>query len=261
MAFEAFLTQHQAQPKTRRRITYVVSLVVHGILLVIGVVYSFWHVEELSPPTVRVTFMAAAPPPPPPPPPAAAGGAPKKTPVKPKITPTPTLVQPKPGALTQPIEKKKVEEKKVEDDDDEPPGGIVGGKKGGVIGGVVGGTVGGTIGGTPGGVIGGTVGGEPQAPEPRMLPPARGAGQRFPGEPEPDFPAMLRKPGVEYVAMAKICVNARGTVDSVTLIRKANPVLDNNVVTTVKKWRYRPQMANNTPVPFCYVAQFEFKSD
>ena len=32
------------------------------------------------------------------------------------------------------------------------------------------------------------------------------------------------------------------------------------VLSTVKSWRFRPCMANDTPVPFCYPATFEFKS-
>ena len=260
MAFETFLTQSQAQPTRRRRLTYLVSLILHGALLAFGIVYSFWHVDELSPPTVRVTFMTAAPPPPPPPPPAAAGGAPKKkVAIKPKEAPT--LVQPKPGTLLQPAEKKKEEKKKEEDDDDEPPGGIAGGKKGGTIGGTIGGTPGGTIGGTVGGIPGGTIGSEPVA-RPVMLTENMGAGQRLPGQPDPPFPAILRrKAGAIYVLHAKICVNKTGNVDGVTLLKKADPMLDESVTSTVKTWRYHPRMTNTTPVPFCYIARFEFKAD
>ena len=71
MAFEAFLEGDDPRPRRRRRLTYAVSLAVHAALLAGGVAYSFWHVEEITPPTVRVTFMAAAPPPPAPPPPPA----------------------------------------------------------------------------------------------------------------------------------------------------------------------------------------------
>ena len=57
----------------RRRLIYAASVALHVALIAAGVAYSFWHIEELTPPTVRVTFMASAPPPPPPPPrPAAA---------------------------------------------------------------------------------------------------------------------------------------------------------------------------------------------
>ena len=43
--------------------------------------------------------------------------------------------------------------------------------------------------------------------------------------------------------------------------KRADPTLDNNVVAKVKTWRFRPLMANGTPVPFCYFGRFEFKSE
>src|ERR1044071_1752740 len=99
MAFEAFLQTDDARPRWRRRVTLTISLLVHAGALAAAVAYSFWHVEEITPPTVRVTFLASAPPPPAPPPPPPAGGsaAPKKktTTTTPKPTLT-TLVPPHP---------------------------------------------------------------------------------------------------------------------------------------------------------------------
>jgi hypothetical protein len=40
----------------------------------------------------------------------------------------------------------------------------------------------------------------------------------------------------------------------------ADPLLDDGVIATVKTWRYRPLVANDVTVPFCYPALFEFKS-
>jgi len=48
MAFEAFLTQEKTQPKKGRRLTYTLSLSLHAALLIVGVVYSFWHVDVLG---------------------------------------------------------------------------------------------------------------------------------------------------------------------------------------------------------------------
>jgi protein TonB len=259
MAFEAFLTQDQAKPTGRRRLTYTLSLLAHGAVVLVGVVYSFWHVEELSPPTVRVTFLSAMPPPPPPPPPGGNGGARKKVTSKPKPTVTPTLVQPK-ATLVQPKEKPepetkkdppKTEPKKTDDDEDDAlPGGVVGGTKGGVAGG--------TIGGTVGGVVGGTIDATPTAA--KVLPPMMGKKQKVSGD-EPVFPVALRKAGVVHVVMAKICVSKTGALDGVTIMKKADPELDANVISAVKTWRHNPLLANNTPVPFCYFERFEFKAD
>ena len=248
MAFEAFLEGGDPRPRRRRRLTYTVSLAVHAVLLAGGVAYSFWHVEEITPPTVRVTFMAAAPPPAPPPPPPAGGGseAPKKK-TPPKVKPTLTaLVQPR---LVPP----KKEEPKPEPDDDDPNQAIAGGTKGGTAGGTIGGTVGGTIGGT----VGGTA---PRPLGPKMLAPQIGALQKDSGD-DPDFPALLRRSGMVYVVLAKICVSRTGSVDSVSILKGADTLLDGNVLTAVKKWHYRPLMADNNAVPFCYFGRFEFKSN
>ncbi|HVR60631.1 MAG TPA: energy transducer TonB [Polyangia bacterium] len=263
MAFEAFLTQGAARPAGRRRLTYALSIAAHAALLSVGVVYSFWHVEELSPPTVKVTFLSALPPPPPPPPPAGGDGAqskPKKATPKPKVTPP--LLQPKP-TLVQPKETPKIVEekkppkedpKKSDDDDDAAlPGGVVGGTQGGVAGGTQSGVAGGTVGGTPGGAV--------DAPMvPKLLAPNMGQQHKLSGE-DPAFPAVLRRAGAVYVVMAKICVGKTGSVDSVTLMKKADPLLDANVDSAVRSWRYSPLLVGSAPAPFCYVARFEFKAD
>ena len=76
MAFEAFRAQQQAPARAgRKRLWYAVSIGFHGALIAVGVAYSFWHIEELSPPLLKVTFMSAAPPPAAAAPPPAGGGA------------------------------------------------------------------------------------------------------------------------------------------------------------------------------------------
>jgi protein TonB len=258
MAFEAFLEEGDPRPRRRRRLTYAVSLAVHAALLAGGVAYSFWHVEEITPPTVRVTFMAAAPPPPAPPPPPPAGGgadpAKTKTPPRKVKTTLTTLVQP---ALHPP----KKEDPKPEPNDDDPDQAFAGGTKGGTQGGTIGGTVGGTVGGTIGGTVGGTVGGTaPKPAGPRKLAPQIGALYKESGD-DPDFPALLRRSGMFYVVIANICVSKTGSVDSVSILQGADSLLDANVVSAVKKWRYRPLLADNNAVPFCYFGRFEFKAN
>lgn len=260
MAFDAFRTQAQARRVSpRRKLIYALSVGFHALLIAVGVMYSFWHIEELSPPLLKVTFLSAAPPPPPPPPPAGGGGAARK----PKVTVKPKpVLQPKPADIVQPREVKKdpPPEEKPKPDDGEK--GEKGGVKGGVEGGTVGGTVGGTIGGKPGGVLGGTPGGTGAAPPPKFLPPNIGVGQRISGsEKDVPFPPSLRKPGMIYRVLAKITVNASGVVEKVTIMKGADPLLDEGVVNTVKTWRFRPYLANNTPIPFSFTNVFEFRSE
>ena len=59
MAFESFRTQDRRQHTKLRRIVIGVAAVFHGVLIAAGVIYSYWHVDELTPPTLRVTFIAA----------------------------------------------------------------------------------------------------------------------------------------------------------------------------------------------------------
>jgi protein TonB len=258
MAFEAFLERDDVRPRRRRRVTYTVSLIVHAALLAVGIAYSFWRVDEISPPTVKVTFLSSAPPPTAAPPPPAAGGsaAPRKK-IVPKVKPTATtLVQPR---LIPP---KKEEPKTEPQDDDDPDQAFAGGAKGGVKGGTIGGTIGGTVGGTPGGTVGGVADGTPAPRKSSLarLEPEMGAKQKASGD-DPEFPAILRRAGTLYLVLAKVCVSRTGAVESVSISKGAHPMLDEKVIAAVKDWRYRPLLADGNAVPFCYPLRFEFKSD
>jgi protein TonB len=130
-------------------------------------------------------------------------------------------------------------------------------------GGVKAGVVGGVSGGIPGGTLGGTGAGPPSAAPvgARFLPPQMGAAQKLSG-PDPDFPAVLRATaGMKYSVKAKVCVGTSGSVDGVVILKHGPPMLDGSVSAAVKAWRFRPLVANGTPVPFCYFANFDFGSD
>jgi protein TonB len=259
MAFDAYRAQSRPHPRSgRRRLIYAASIALHAALIAGGVAYSFWHIDELTPPVVRVTFMASAPPPPPPPPPAGGGGAARKKPaVKPHVVPTktPEIVQPRETPKPEPPkETPKPEEKTDEGEKAGEKGGVTGGVAGGTVGGTAQGTIGGKLGGTPGGIVGAS------GPPAKFLPPNMGAAQKLLG-PDPPFPPSLRRAGVVYRVLAKICVGTSGAVEKITIMKGADPQLDEGVTSTVKSsWRFRPLMANAMPVPFCYPATFEFKS-
>ena len=280
MAFEALARSMAsgggpapAAPRARsRRLITAMSIVVHGVAVVAAVAYSYWHIEELSPPTVTVTFVTAAPPTPPPPPAPLGGGAGspaarRRPPSPPKVNPVPRPSTPEPPKLVAPT----VEPPPApppphpvpaESPVAEQPGpagpGVAGGSKAGVVGGVSGGIPG----GTPGGTVGGTGAGPPSAAPvgARFLPPQMGAAQKLSG-PEPDFPAVLRATaGMKYGVRAKVCVGTAGSVDGVLILKHGPPMLDASVTSAVKTWRFRPLVANGTPVPFCYFANFDFGS-
>jgi TonB family protein len=77
--------------------------------------------------------------------------------------------------------------------------------------------------------------------------------------PNPELPAALNRGDYLYRVLVKICVSTAGTVDRVTLMKGADALLDEAVMSKVKTWKFRALLANNVPVPFCYPATFEFK--
>jgi len=86
------------KPSWKRRALMIVSLGLHGAAALGLLVWSVFHVEELAPPSVSLTFFSAAPPPPPPPPPPAGRKPVERKPKIPKVvqqpSEIPTLVQP-----------------------------------------------------------------------------------------------------------------------------------------------------------------------
>ncbi|MFZ5896655.1 MAG: energy transducer TonB [Myxococcota bacterium] len=245
MAFEAFLTQEKGRPKKWRRLTVTLSLAFHGALLIAAVVYSFWHVDELSPPVVTVTFLAATPPPPPPPPPK------KKTASKVKPVTPKEIVQPKATDIIQPKEKPE----EVEHDD-----GVEGGVEGGVAGGVVSDVAPPKEAPPP----------PPPAPPPppkedappKFVPP-NVAAQQLLTDPRTNpayrviMPAAFSSAGMRLWAMVKICVSKAGSVADVKLIKGMDPAVDPLLLSKIRTWRYRPMSIDGQPIAFCYNLRYE----
>jgi len=215
------------KPSWKRRAVLTVSLALHGIAAIVLVVYSFVHVEEITPPALSLTFFSAPPPPPPPPPPAK-----KHTEVKhiekKIVTPTtvPQLVQPK------------QEEEKQEDDGEE--GGVEGGVAGGVKGGVV------------GGVVGGTGPAPPQ--KPKNVPPHVLDTEKLSGENPhlPDIVKIQRKGTGDAIFMAKICVDQNGNVNQVSVMQGI-PGADGEIMNTLRSWKFKKQA-----IPICSMTRFVF---
>src|SRR5688572_4523258 len=104
MAFETFLTVDKQRPRKGRRITFLLSLGVHGVMVVIGVAMSFAGVDELAPKNGRIVTFYEMPIPPPPP------AGPKKSANKPKPKTVTRPVRP-PNSIVAPAEVTKEESK------------------------------------------------------------------------------------------------------------------------------------------------------
>jgi protein TonB len=240
MAFEAILTRPDVRPRRWRRVTFSVSLVLHGVALAVGLVYSLWEVEEMPLPAIQVTLTDAPPPPPPPPPPA--GG--KKSTSKPK-TRIPTKTE-----IVQPRDTPKEEKPQSVAEDDGQENGQVGGELGGVVG----------------GVVGGVIGSQPPPPPPKDTTPQQvgaGAGARQlainPTVPPyccPTIPRALEDAD-SFSAVLRVCVSTQGEVTEVRILRGAGPALDSQIPAFVQRWRYKPLLVNGEPRAFCYPVRYE----
>lgn len=248
MMFDRYVAD-QHRPITGRSLLILGSVVVHAVLVIALVIYSFVHVEEVAPPPLTVVFVSSAAPPPPPPPPPPPAGKKTSTPKTPK---TP-IVQPKDvQPLTQPKEAEKPPEEDDEDDGEE--GGVEGGVKGGVAGGVVGGVVGGTL----GGVLGGTVTNAPPPPPPpppKKVPP-HVFEQAILSKVLPHLPDVVkiqRRGTGPATYRAVVCIDAGGAVTKVQTIQSI-PGGDEVCIDALRQWRFKPQ-----PLPICSVVELEFQ--
>ena len=57
----------------------------------------------------------------------------------------------------------------------------------------------------------------------------------------------------------KVIVAKNGSVESASVLRGINPILDNAILNTVRKYRYEPGMVNGKPVRFSTNELFRFK--
>jgi protein TonB len=225
-----------------RRTLFIGSIVFHGVAAVALLIYSVFHVEELAPPEVTLTFFNAPPPPPPPPPPPAQA---KKTQSKPK-TVVPTKItsfkEPKP-------QEKKEEEKKEEHSSSNDSAGQAGGVQGGVAGGVVGGVVGAPA----------TTAAPPPPPPPpaapKMVPSFVFAKDKIGGG-DPHLPDEFksRHPKETLNASYRVCVGTDGRVSEMSVVRGIGGVDDGIIQQVRGSWSFKPQ-----PVPVCTIWNFVFK--
>jgi hypothetical protein len=228
--FEGLLARKDPRRTLRKRATLALSVMLHGVAVVIGIIYSFWHVDELSAPALAVTLHLGMPPPPPPPPP-------------PKRSSTKSQTKAKPEVLTQPKEPTRPEPK-AQPEEDQKEEGEVGGVEGGVVGGVVGGVL------------------PPKETGPKILPPqvARGLLLIDPSAEQyrVKVPRMMESVAFNFVARLRVCVSAQGTVTQVQVLKGGDPAIDPQFPTVIGRWRYRPYMTDGRAVPWCTLLDYRF---
>ena len=237
-------------------ITGLISLVLH--LLVIGAIlaagkYIKDNPEVIEKPISAFIVTSTPPPPPPPPPPASNPGS----------TPTPkaeTPVEPVKEQFRQPtdVPKNVPKTRDVPTDDagTAVEGGQVGGVKGGVAGGVVGGEVGGVAGGTVGGTAGGTVGGTPGAPL-RV-----GGNVKAPvvlERVQPRYTEIARRARIQGPVIIEAVINQEGEVVDARVIKGLPMGLENEALSALKRWKFKPGTLNGRPVPVYFNLVINFQ--
>jgi TonB family protein len=232
MTFETFLTMDRPRSSRWRRLTYALSLLLHGALLVVGVTASFWRVDELSPPSIPLTFATFSPPPPPPAPRAA--GSRRNTP---RPRPRAALTQPTPATVPAPTEA-------TTDSEREGPAGN-------------------EIGSETSTCQGPHCIGIGDAPA-RFLPPTVARGQ-LAIDPQDEryrvhLPTAMATAGMSVWALVKICVGVDGNVSQVKILKSADPALDPTIVAVLRTWRYQPYTLDGRPVPFCTTVRYEIST-
>jgi TonB family protein len=71
------------------------------------------------------------------------------------------------------------------------------------------------------------------------------------------IPTALEHSGQTFTATVNVCVDSRGDVSKVSVLRSAGPALDPQIVELVSHWKYRPLMEAGTPTPFCYPVNYQ----
>lgn len=243
--FESYLDRGKKRSLRSRALTLSLSVLLHGGGVGLLIFMSLFHVEELPEPSVTVTFFSVAPPPPPPPPPKAlAAVKPKKKRRVRRPKPKPMDVQP---PDTPPPPRK--------DKDPEPEPEAAAGEAEGVEGGVEG--------GVPGGV-----------PQPRVRP--RPKKKVAPQKPvyvrrqvveqlriSGDLPQYLRAARlakVTGVVIVRFCLKANGKADMAqTKILKGLEALNEEILTKLRTWRYKPYLVDGVATPVCFPVRFVFR--
>jgi hypothetical protein len=94
--------------------------------------------------------------------------------------------------------------------------------------------------------------------EQRVRLPPRVGEKRCLSCPTPQLPHPYARLGVGQEMVVRACVNVKGEVSSVEVLRGMDPLVDARVTETVRGWRLAPYSLDGHPVPFCYNTRFLF---
>ena len=228
--------------KTNTTWTVVMSAVLQTGVMALLVILPMIYFDVL-PSATLTSFLVAPPPPPPPPPPPAQAPVVQHVRVIPRQFDAGRLMAPK--SIPKDIAV-------IKEDELPPSTGI------GVVGGVPGGMAGGSIGGVLGGILSAASSVAPPPPPPKKAeappPPKRVTigGNVIQASliygPRPNYPPLAKQARISGVVHLHAFISKEGTIQTLTVIPPAHPLLAPAALETVRTWRYRPTMLNGEPV-------------
>jgi outer membrane biosynthesis protein TonB len=98
----------------------------------------------------------------------------------------------------------------------------------------------------------------PDGAEPRLRLPPRVVEKRCLSCPTPQLPHPYARLGIGQEMLVQTCVGTRGDVTSVRVLRGFDPIVDERVKETIRRWQLTPYSLDGHPVPFCYTTRFLF---
>ena len=247
---EAMLDRTSAHQR-RSPLDWVVSLLVHALILLLLVVAPLYFTQKLDLQRFNLTLLIApAPPAPPVAPPAALA---VRRPIR------AVEVRYTPGRLTVPLFIPKVIA--TSPSDAAPPEETFAGIPGGVPGGIPGGIPGGHLGGVFGGLAPNVASPEEALPKETPRAPIRvGATVKPPRllyGPEPDFPVLARHARIGGIVVIEAIINERGdAVDE--RATSGHPLLVQAALKAVKERKYEPTILDGEPVPIALIVEVSF---
>ena len=78
-------------------------------------------------------------------------------------------------------------------------------------------------------------------------------------KPEPPYSEQARKAKYQGTVILWIVVDANGNVDDAQVVKPLGMGLDQNAVNTVRTWKFKPAMRNDTPVPVKVMVEVSFR--
>lgn len=251
--FEKALITRETQRLHRPKwLSLPAAVMLHVCVGTIVAFAQYWKVDEVPEPPINVVFVTQAAPPPPPPA-APAPAAPK--PVQQEAPAEPV----EPVIPDEPIQPEEVAEIVPDAAPMEEMGGtLTGDPAGGDPNGVVGGEVGGEPGGLPGGMVGGDPNGQPGGDDILRV----GGGVSKPEiltSVPPKYTSAARKARQQGAVVVEAIIDEQGRVINARVVRGLPMGLDQEALSAVQQWRFKPAMFNGRPVKVYFTLTVNFQ--